>query len=212
MTVPLVDLAGRDLVLASSSPRRRDLVALLGVPFHIEPADVDEAPLAGESSDSLVSRLAAAKANAVAYRRPNSVVIGADTIVDVDGRMLGKPADEADARRMLGQLSGRTHRVHTAVAVCIAARTASVTSTTDVTFVAMTGAQIDWYVGTGEPFDKAGAYGLQGAGGAFVQSVSGSVSGVLGLPLTVIVSLLTTAARTTDGNPQDGTARLPPIG
>lgn len=192
MTVPLVDLAGRDLVLASSSPRRRDLVALFGIPFLVEPADIDEMPLAGESPHALVCRLAAAKADAALGKHLNSVVIGADTIVDVDGRMLAKPVDEADARRMLGQLSGRTHRVHTAVAVCSAGRTATDTSRTDVTFVDMTDAHVDWYIGTGEPFDKAGAYGLQGAGGAFVRSVDGSVSGVLGLPLAVVVALLAT--------------------
>jgi len=191
ISLPLVDLADRTLVLASGSPRRRELLALLGVEFDVVPADVDESPLLGEVPSDMVIRLAEAKATTVAVDRPTtSIVIGSDTIVDVDGEILGKPVDEADARRMLRLLSGRVHRVHSAVAVVDGGTCSTGVSTTDVTFAEMTDGEIDWYVATGEPLDKAGAYGLQGAAGIFVRSVSGSVSGVLGLPLDVVTALL----------------------
>ena len=186
--------ADRRIVLASGSPRRRELLGLFGVEFDIVPADVDETPRAGETPVALVARLAAAKALAVAAGQPaDAVVIGADTIVDVDGAILGKPIDAADAAAMLRQLSGRAHQVHTAIAVRAGGTAHSGSSTTDVTFAELSAAEIDWYVDTGEPLDKAGAYGLQGHAGIFVSSVVGSVSGVLGLPLDVLVRLLRAA-------------------
>jgi septum formation protein len=136
----------------------------------------------------MVRRLAVAKALAV--EAADAIVIGSDTAVELDGEILGKPADLADAMRMLRRLSGRLHRVHTAVAVRQGRHVAVDETVSEVTFVQMTDDEISWYVGTGEPLDKAGAYGLQGIGGAFVESVRGSVTGVLGLPLDVVVRLL----------------------
>ena len=178
-------------MLASGSPRRRELLVQLGIDVEVRPADVDETPRPGESPGDLVRRLAVAKARAVATIEPDAVVLGADTVVDVDGVIFGKPGDGADARRMLSALSGRTHQVHTAVAVTRPDGTiASEATTTNVTFVELTPAMIDWYVATGEPADKAGGYGLQGIGGVFVERVDGSVSGVLGLPMSAVLRLL----------------------
>lgn len=174
------------LVLASGSPRRRELLAHLGLPFTVVAADVDEAPLPGEAPLDLVRRLAAAKAMAV----DGDPVLAADTIVEVDGEILGKPVDAADARRMLALLSGRAHHVHTGVALRAGERQVVDVVTTDVTFVALTPEAVEWYLATGEPYDKAGAYAIQGAGGVFVESIRGSVSNVVGLPLTTVASLL----------------------
>ena len=184
-------LAGRRLVLASRSPRRRELLALLGVPFDVRPPDVDETPLPGESPLAMVGRLAFDKALAALGRvAAGAVVVAADTTVDVDGETVGKPDHEADAVQILRLLAGRTHQVHTAVAIAVGETLLSGSTTSDVTFAPMTDAEIDWYVSTGEPLDKAGAYGLQGTGGLFVESVRGSVSGVLGLPMAVVIRLL----------------------
>ena len=191
VTVPhpiAVHLDGRPLVLASGSPRRRELFAQLGVAFDVVTPDVDETPLVGEGVDAMVRRLAAAKASAVAFA--NAIVIGSDTAVEIDGEILGKPADPAEAVRMLRRLAGRTHRVHTAVAVSHGREVVSGETVSEVTFVEMTDDEIEWYAATGEPLDKAGSYGLQGIGGLFVESVTGSVTGVLGLPLDVVVRLL----------------------
>jgi septum formation protein len=177
-------------VLASGSPRRSELLALLGISFDVVVPDVDEIPLPGETSLDLVARLAAAKAIAIAADRPDAVVIGADTAVDVDGEILGKPEDADCARRMLRTLSGRTHVVNTGVALAVDGEVATARTSSDVTFGALSDADIGWYLGTGEPFDKAGGYALQGAGGVFVTTVSGSVSGVLGLPLHETADLL----------------------
>lgn len=178
----------RDLVLASSSPRRRELLAGLGLAFRIVAADVDETPHRGEGPLELVRRLADAKAIAVA----GDPVISADTIVEVDGTILAKPADAADARRMLRQLSGRTHRVHTGVAVRSGGRRELEVVTTEVTFVPLGAPVIAWYVASGEPFDKAGA---------FVASVHGSVSNVIGLPLATVVAMLADLTPWTLGQP-----------
>jgi septum formation protein len=178
------------LVLASGSPRRHELLALLGCQFDVVVADVDETPRPGETAIQLVARLAQEKAVAVAATHDDAVVIGADTAVEVDGEIFGKPVDDVHARRMLRALSGRTHAVHTAVAVAADGAVVTATTTSDVTFAALSEADIEWYLATGEPFDKAGAYALQGAGGVFVTTVSGSVSGVLGLPLHETAVLL----------------------
>ena len=176
----------RRLVLASSSRRRRELLAHLGLQFDVVSPDIDETPQPGERPLELVRRLAVAKARAV----DGDVVLAADTIVEIDGEILGQPADQDDARRMLRRLSGRTHRVHSGVAVRADRRESVDTVTTYVTFVPLTPAALEWYLGTGEPFGKAGAYAIQGAGGIFVESVRGSVSNVVGLPLTTVASLL----------------------
>lgn len=186
-----------DLVLASASPRRRELLGWLGLAFRVVPADVDETAHPGEAAIELVRRLAHAKAIAV----DGDPVIAADTVVEVDGTVLGKPADAADARRMLGRLSGRAHRVHTGVAVQAGGRRELQVVTTEVSFVVLSTSAVDWYVATGEPFGKAGAYAIQGAAGAFVSSVRGSVSNVAGLPLATVVAMLQQLTGWTIGQP-----------
>jgi len=181
MSQPLV-------ILGSASPRRRELLAQLGLQFSIEAPDVDETPLAGEAAVPYVRRLAIAKAHAI-LAPADALVIAADTTVEIDGDILAKPADADDARAMLRRLSARTHRVHTGVALRLAGRTVSEVVTSLVTFTPLTPELIDWYLGTGEAFDKAGAYAVQGAGGVFVQQVRGSVSNVIGLPLHTVVQL-----------------------
>lgn len=202
MTEPLPTLAGLAgrLVLASGSPRRRDLLALLGLQYEVVVPDVDETPRPGEQSVELVTRLAVAKAERVAAERRGSVVVAADTAIDVGGEILGKPADADEARRMLRALSGQTHLVHTAVAVANRGGVEDAASTSEVRFVELSDDDVEWYVATGEPSDKAGAYALQGIGGLFVESVHGSVSSVLGLPLDLTIRLLAGAA----GSPSNG--------
>ncbi len=178
------------LVLASGSPRRRELLALLGLPFEVVPADVDESVRPDETPVELVRRLALAKSDAIALSDDSAVVLAADTIVDVAGEILGKPTDADDARRMLRSLSARTHLVHTAVAVRRAGRTVQDVVTTAVSMTTMSEAVIEWYLATGEPMDKAGAYAIQGTGGAFVAAIDGSASNVVGLPLATVVELL----------------------
>ncbi|MET0145311.1 MAG: nucleoside triphosphate pyrophosphatase [Ilumatobacteraceae bacterium] len=176
----------RRLVLASGSPRRRELLGQLGLAFDVVPADIDETPRPGERARDLVRRLAEGKARAV----DGDPVLAADTVVEVDGEVFGKPVDADDARRMLGRLSARSHHVHTGVAVRSGDRLEVAVETTTVVFTPLAPGAIDWYLGTGEPFDKAGAYAIQGAGGIFVEAIRGSVSNVVGLPLTVAVRLL----------------------
>ena len=178
------------ILLASGSPRRRELLAQLGLQFQIASPDVDETPLPGEAPVPYVERLAIVKAQAVAATDV-TLVIAADTTVEIDGDILAKPADADEARSMLRRLSGRTHQVHTGIAVQRGGRTLSEVVTAHVTFAALTDAQIDWYVATGEPMDKAGAYAVQGIGGVFVETVNGSVSNVIGLPLHTLVALAT---------------------
>jgi septum formation protein len=187
------------MILASGSPRRRELLALLGVDFTAVAPDVDESARAGESAGDLVNRLAEAKAWTVAGAHPDAIVLGADTAIELDGEVLGKPVDPDDARRILRTLSGRTHVVHTGVAVVAGTDGATASTASRVTFAPLTDADIEWYVATGEPFDKAGAYALQGAGGVFVTTVSGSVSGVLGLPLNETAALIRRLALSTRG-------------
>lgn len=176
------------IVLASASPRRRDLLEQMGVRPVVVPADVDESVRVGEDPVTYVRRLSAEKAMAITVE-PSDLVIAADTTVDLDGRILGKPADADEARSMLRSLSARTHRVHTGVTLRLGGRTATDVTTTLVTFVPVTDQALEWYVGTGEPFDKAGAYAIQGQAAVFVASVKGSVSNVVGLPLTTVVAL-----------------------
>jgi septum formation protein len=176
------------LVLASQSPRRRELLGQLGLTLEVRPAHADEAVAPGEHARDYVLRVARDKARAV----PGDVVLGADTAVVLDDQVLGKPADPADARRMLRALSGTTHEVLTAVVVRRAAIRLELDAvvSTKVRFAPLSPAEVDWYVGTGEPLDKAGAYAIQGAGGAFVLGVEGSVSNVVGLPLAETAALL----------------------
>lgn len=175
------------LVLASASPRRRALLEQLGIQLHIDPAHLDENVRAGEEAERYVVRLAREKAEAVQVRHPNATVLGADTSVVVDGVVLGKPGSEDEALSMLRKLSGRTHEVMTAVAVAgVGARCV----TAEVTFTAATDAALRWYVATGEPLDKAGAYAAQGLGGMFVDSIHGSYTNVVGLPLALLFQML----------------------
>ena len=178
------------VILASASPRRHDLLANIGVRFVVRQPDIDESPLEGESPVAYVTRLAATKAAAVAAA-PDDLVIAADTTVDLDSRILGKPADDREAASMLRSLSGRTHHVHTGVAVCRNGVELVEACTTLVTFVPLDEAAIQWYISTGEPMGKAGAYALQGAGASLVSRVEGSVSNVIGLPMHVLVQLAT---------------------
>ena len=157
--------------------------------------DIDETPAEDEEPVAYVERLARAKAAAVqaAGASTDDVVLAADTTVALGQQIFGKPVDAGDARRMLRALSGRSHAVHTAVAVHVGDRVSSAVATTRVTMVELTEDDIGWYVGTGEPLDKAGAYALQEGGGLFVASVEGSPSNVIGLPLAVVSDLLTQA-------------------
>ena len=177
------------LVLASASPRRSDLLAAAGIAFDVDAVDVDERQQEGEAPEAYVVRVAADKAHAAAARHPGRVVLGADTIVLVDGEVLGKPANEDDAGRMLRLLSGRQHEVLTGVALERDGRRVSALTRTAVEFASLSADDIAWYVGTGEPFGKAGAYAIQGLGSRFIPSITGSYSNVVGLPVTLVVSL-----------------------
>ena len=184
----------RELVLASASPRRRELLAVLGVQYRVAPADIDETPRPDEQAAAYVQRMALEKARAgMRQAGPGAAVLGADTTVAVDGRILGKPVDRTDALRMLALLSGRTHQVHSGVALCAADSCHEALSSTDVTFREVTAAEAGDYWDTGEPADKAGAYGIQGLGSVFVSSIRGSYTGVVGLPLFETAQLLTSA-------------------
>jgi len=176
------------LLLASGSPRRRELLEQLGLRFAVAAPDVDETPLPGEAPVAYVQRLAVEKAHAV-LAAPDTLVVAADTTVDLGGEILAKPVDAADAGVMLRRLSARTHRVHTGVAVRLGDRTVADTITSLVTFTPLSAEMIEWYVATGEPLDKAGGYAVQGAGGVLVQRVQGSVSNVIGLPLHTVLRL-----------------------
>lgn len=176
------------VILASASPRRRELLSLIGLEHDVRPADVDETFVAGESPRVYADRLARAKALAAAS--PDVVAIGCDTIVVVDGDVLGKPRDAADAARMLRLLSGRQHLVMTAVAVAFDGRIVSDVVPVGVTFRSLSPAEIADYIGTGEPMDKAGAYGIQGYGATIVDRVEGDYFAVMGLPLNRLVRLL----------------------
>ena len=186
-------MAERDLVLASGSPRRREMLSGLGLEFVIDPADIDEGVRPGETPVAYVRRVASSKATTVAARHPTSVVLAADTTIDLDGAVLAKPADAADAARMLEALSGREHLAHTAMAIAVGGLLNVVEVTTAVRMRPLSTAEIDWYVATGEPLDKAGAYAIQGRAAAFVESVAGSVSNVVGLPMAEAVMALRAA-------------------
>jgi septum formation protein len=177
------------LVLASSSPRRRELLASLGLTFSVRHADVDESLLPGEDPFDAAERLARAKAVAVREVAPDALVVAADTLVVLEGAALGKPRDRADVRWMLSALAGRTHDVVTGVACARGGRVISGRETTRVVFAPMTPAEVEAYAASGEPDDKAGAYALQGIGGLFVERVEGSPSNVVGLPVRLLYRL-----------------------
>ena len=178
------------IILASRSPRRAELLTAAGISFEVLAADIDETPLAGEAPDAYVERLAIAKAGAVLALRPEARVLGADTTVTIDSQILGKPVDDADAVRMLQLLSGRAHLVHTGVALVSDRGIQSAVDTTRVWFDVMTDEDISWYVATGEPVDRAGAYAIQGFASRFIPRIEGSYSNVVGLPVAMVSSIL----------------------
>lgn len=192
------------IYLASKSPRRRELLRQIGVQFDVltfrggergEDADVDETPLPGESVERYVERLALTKAEAgmrrIVWRKlPRQPVLAADTTLELDGEIIGKPVDADDARNILQRLSGRTHRVLTAIAISDGNRTRSRISDSTVRFRALTEKDIRHYVASGEPMDKAGAYGIQGRAAVFIEEIRGSYSGIMGLPLFEAAELL----------------------
>lgn len=179
------------LVLASRSPRRLELLTRLGIDPVVDPADIDETPHDGEDPVAYVERMAREKADVVQRRRPDDHVLGADTTVDIDGRILGQPLDEAEARRMLRALSGRTHRVHTGVCLSRGSHDMkAIVVSSFVAFCPVTDETLDWYIGTGEWQGKAGSYAVQGLGATLVEGVRGSFSNVVGLPLRETAELL----------------------
>tara|TARA_Y100000296_G_C5150240_1_gene245996 strand:- start:29 stop:604 length:576 start_codon:yes stop_codon:yes gene_type:complete len=178
------------MILASSSPRRRELLTQIGVRFRIQAADIDETPLAEEPAVAYVERMALEKARKVAEEHPQEVVLGSDTSVIFSGEILGKPVNNREAEETLQRLSGQTHQVLSAVAVVKGNREKVISVATEVTFRSLSDEEIARYVATGEPADKAGSYGIQGMGAILVAGISGSYSNVVGLPLTETAALL----------------------
>jgi septum formation protein len=178
------------VILASASPRRRDLLTMIGIAHEVIPANVDETYRAGEVPREHAERLAREKASVLAARDPEAVIIAADTIVVVDGDVLGKPRDADEAARMLRRLAGRAHTVFTAVAVARGAKMLSGVEEVGVTFRPLDDATIRSYVATREPMDKAGAYGIQGYGAAIVERIDGDYFAVMGLAIGRMLALL----------------------
>ena len=187
-----------DLILASASPRRRELLALITPTFSVETSDVDEAAVlrggaagAAKPTPAQAARmLAEAKCAAVACLHPEALVLGCDTVVDVDGSIFGKPRGTEDARRMLQTLRGRTHLVHTGVALESSARRESFAVTTAVTFTAFSDAALEAYLATPDPYDKAGGYGAQSGAAKFVRGIDGCFFNVMGLPVSRVYEAL----------------------
>ena len=178
------------IVLASGSPRRKQLLEMLRIPFRVIPPDVDEHVLPGEEPGHYVSRLSRAKAEAVVARAPGEVILAADTTVVLDGAIFEKPTSPANAVEMLSRLQGRTHEVMTAVAVARDGELAQALDVSRVTFRSVDRATLEAYVATGEPMDKAGAYAIQGLGAPLIERVEGDFFGVMGLPLRLALDLL----------------------
>ena len=178
------------IILASRSPRRAELLTAAGIAFEVLAADIDETPHPDEAPASYVERLAIDKARAVFALRPEAEVLGADTTVTIGGQILGKPTDDRDAIGMLRKLSGAVHDVHTGVAFVSSQRVRSAVETTRVWFSEMTDEDISWYVATGEPVDRAGAYAIQGLASRFIPRIEGSYSNVVGLPVALVSSIL----------------------
>jgi septum formation protein len=185
-----VDLSTLKVILASQSPRRTDLLDLIGVAHEVKPANVDESYVGGEQPEAHAERLARAKAESIATGLSELLVIAADTIVVIDGKVLGKPKDATDAARMLKMLSGRRHVVMTAVAVAYRGQTVSNIERVSVNFRELGDDEIERYIATGEPMDKAGAYGIQGYGATIVRRIEGDYFAVMGLSLVRLVELL----------------------
>lgn len=178
------------LLLASSSPRRSEILRIVGWPFEKVAAEVDESLNEGETAVAYVERLALAKARDAASRNSNGLILAADTTVVVDEQILAKPVDAAEAREMLRALQGRWHQVLTGVALVSAESVKVSHEVTDVKFAAMSETEISWYVTTGEPMDKAGAYAIQGQGARFIEEIKGDYFNVMGLPLRLVYELV----------------------
>lgn len=180
------------LILASKSPRRRYLLQQAGLQFDVHPSNFDESSVRLEDPATYVQVLSRAKAADIAARFPERWVIGADTIVLIDDMVLGKPKNEAGARDMLQRLSGHTHQVYTGYTICCRQLGKEMTDvvSTDVTFKRLSAVEIEWYIHTDEPFDKAGAYAIQGLGTFLVRSISGSYTNVVGLPVCEVIEYL----------------------
>lgn len=178
------------VVLASGSPRRRQLLDLIGITHEVRPSNIDETARPREAPRRHAERLAREKATAVARRDPDLITIGADTVVVINRKVLGKPIDDADAARMLAMLSGREHTVITAIAVSRGKKLRSAIEEVRVKFRRLRDAEIDAYIATREPMDKAGAYGIQGYGATIVERIEGDYFAVMGLPLVRLINLL----------------------
>ena|SRR5579859_994941 len=188
-----IDRLDNMLVLASASPRRQDLLRIAGIPFILHPADIDETARPGEPPRTYAERLAQEKALTVARIHPDKFVLGADTIVVVDGNILGKPRHGADAERMLGILSGRAHEVVTGVCLVQPGARGNLTTASEITrvvFSEISAEEIRAYVATGEPMDKAGAYAIQGMAARWIPRIEGDYSNVIGLPLAMVYRML----------------------
>ena len=183
-------MSGCRVVLASASPRRRDLLKLIGIAHEVRPANIDETMRPREAPRRYAERLAREKASAIATRDPDLITIGADTVVVINRKVLGKPADAADAARMLRMLSGREHTVITAVAVSRGRKLRSAIEEVRVKFRRLRDDEIEAYIAMGEPMDKAGAYGIQGYGATIVERIEGDYFAVMGLPLVRLVGLM----------------------
>ena len=178
------------LVLASASPRRQELLRTAGIAFEVQPAHIPEDPRPGELAKDCAERLAQEKALAVSRNRPQDIVLGADTVVVIDGQILGKPTDPADATRMLRMLSGREHQVITGVCIVASGRPSLASETTKVTMSEIPEKEIADYVATGEPMDKAGAYAIQGIASRWIPRIEGDYSNVVGLPVALVYRML----------------------
>jgi septum formation protein len=193
-----IKVLGR-FILASASPRRSELLNQLGLEFDVVPSGIDEVAQEGETPAEHVRRLAAAKAGELADRYPEAWVIGADTIVVINGDLLGKPAAESEARAMLAKLSGRKHEVFTGIAVMCKSAEVNLSEVviSEVIFKDISAEEMDWYVKTDEPYDKAGGYAVQGGGAFFIKEIHGSYTNVIGLPLCEAINLLKLAGAIT---------------
>lgn len=185
-------ITGVKLILASSSPRRAEILRTVGWPFAALAVDIDESRRAGEEAVAYVERVARAKAEAAALRLPGQMILGADTVVVTENEILGKPQDDEDARRMLLLLRNRWHQVLTGVALVNGETGSSKVAheITEVRFAAMSEDEISWYVATGEPKDKAGAYAIQGQGARFIKEIRGDYLNVVGLPVRLLYELM----------------------
>ena len=179
-----------NLILASGSPRRRELLSLYTTDFTVCVSDFDESAVTAPTPAQLVEQLAIGKCLAVAKQHPDAVVIGCDTVVDVDGTVFGKPRDAEDAKRMLRALSGKTHQVHTGVCVSRGGRTESFVDSCKVTFFPLSEEEIDFYASTKEPYDKAGAYAIQGRAALWLDRIEGDYYTIMGLPVSRTVRLI----------------------